>query len=857
MAAPFRSACVSRCLRSYYLVLKQSTHRQYQLSASSRRSYANKSQEDFYGIEADLQSSKDPSVTSLTADGESDVDLEALLQPMRKRRKKSMEVRLQTSFGEVRLDKTAKQPYLETLNPEQFWKVVHSEHQSLAGSNTNTNSAVAKETRQAKPQKQKRDKRSRTTVSASFGTSQAGNAQNKTARNKEQSYDDLNYFDEVYFGQGHSMDPPVLKPAAVSEAEFPDVVTDHKHEALNTSEAVRHKSKHTQNQYTRKDPSNDSTELSTSHSLFDEEYFSSVLDKAEHPPVFQKQSSHSDSSFIDQQYFPDTATSESPNSKQFRITQQNKTSEAVVSSEEFNFIDTQYVAASESGVSGHSPSFDHMINQYNVTEGERTAQEMPPYRQNKVTNEEMDSQRQTKLEEMDSQRQTKLAKETKQAVAVHGQPFTERSGDPPAQEFLTGLAADSAQTVVRQRRISRGQLQSVKASETTPAAESRGKVGKGPAKQAAVSDKEAAVSNKEAAVSNKEAAVSDKEAVVSDKEAAVSDKEAAVSDKETAYDVAMKIRKGFISSVQGGVHTEGEQSAEKQRLMAILEQVPNIYNMPSLEITRLLADSVIFENEDFIALSKPYGLPSHGGPSVRVSVGQLLEPLARHLDKGRGQLATLHLVHRLDKETTGVMLLAKNAEVAWRLLGMFRRREVKKKYWAVTKGVPQPLEGIVDIPLARQKVHGIFKTTIQPETFVVDGQVRKQKWSRRDDRSMEAITEYEVLAQQDSMALVELRPLSGVQHQIRAHLAQALNAPILGDHKYSHMDKLAPQRLFPEALQKLGIRQAQVRYLPMHLHAKSLVLPEWRGRNNVFINAVIPKFFLRSLKTLKIKIPKA
>ena len=63
------------------------------------------------------------------------------------------------------------------------------------------------------------------------------------------------------------------------------------------------------------------------------------------------------------------------------------------------------------------------------------------------------------------------------------------------------------------------------------------------------------------------------------------------------------------------------------------------------------------------------------------------------------------------------------------------------------------------------------------------------------------------------------------------------------------------QKLFPEALQKLGIRQAQVRYLPMHLHAKALVLPEWRGKTNLFIQARVPRYFLRNLQTLKIKIP--
>lgn len=82
---------------------------------------------------------------------------------------------------------------------------------------------------------------------------------------------------------------------------------------------------------------------------------------------------------------------------------------------------------------------------------------------------------------------------------------------------------------------------------------------------------------------------------------------------------------------------------------------------------------------------------------------------------------------------------------------------------------------------------------VKPKEYVAKGKIRTRTWSRRDDVSMEAVTEYRVLGQRDSMALVECRPLTGVQHQIRAHLAQALNTPVLGDHKYSHMDRLAPQ----------------------------------------------------------------
>ncbi|KAL8564402.1 hypothetical protein ACOMHN_057424 [Nucella lapillus] len=341
--------------------------------------------------------------------------------------------------------------------------------------------------------------------------------------------------------------------------------------------------------------------------------------------------------------------------------------------------------------------------------------------------------------------------------------------------------------------------------------------------------------------------------------------------EDSAYQAALKLRRNIRLNLKstGEEEAKAEGGRRDSRVQVLKDQVPDLGRMPAVEVAQLLADSILFENDDFIAVNKPYGLPSHGGPGVRVSVGQVLGALCGRVDRGRGQLDSLHLVHRLDKETTGIMLLAKNAEVAWQLLGMFRRREVGKTYWTVTKGLPQPHEelsvtgrfcdfcvsGVIDIPLARQKVNGIYKTVVMPKEYVSENKVRARTWNRSSDKSMAAVTEYRVLAHRDSMALVECRPLTGIQHQIRAHLAQALNAPVLGDHKYSHMDKLAPQRLFPEALQKLGVRQAQVRHLPMHLHAKGLVLPQWRGRSNFFIAAPVPKFFLRNLKALKIRIP--
>ena len=82
---------------------------------------------------------------------------------------------------------------------------------------------------------------------------------------------------------------------------------------------------------------------------------------------------------------------------------------------------------------------------------------------------------------------------------------------------------------------------------------------------------------------------------------------------------------------------------------------------------------------------------------------------------------------------------------------------------------------------------------VKPAEYIKDGHLKRQKWNQKGDETKEAVTKYSVLGERDRMAFVECHPLTGVQHQIRAHLAQALNTPILGDHKYSHYDKLAPQ----------------------------------------------------------------
>ena len=326
---------------------------------------------------------------------------------------------------------------------------------------------------------------------------------------------------------------------------------------------------------------------------------------------------------------------------------------------------------------------------------------------------------------------------------------------------------------------------------------------------------------------------------------------------KTAYDLAMNVRlrdRGIkfeeaSSDPVTSVSKRWAGAVDSKGFRILKSQVVNLQSVPSSVVIKLLHDSILYEDNDIIAIDKPYGLPSHGGPKIQNSVGKFLPDLAKMKN-----VDDLFLVHRLDKETTGVMILAKSSKVASRLHSMFLGQQVIKKYWVLTKGVASPTQGIIDIPIAESTVGNRYRMTLQP--YYTHHQAKMLlASSKRNGNKQEAITAYRVLDQNDSCALVECRPKTGVKHQIRCHLAFALNTPILGDHKYSHFTKMAPQKLYPDLLQKLGIRQSKVRHLPVHLHAATVILPEFNDGHNIHISARLPKHFLQNMKWLKLKIP--
>ncbi|XP_035411497.1 pseudouridylate synthase RPUSD4, mitochondrial [Cygnus atratus] len=295
----------------------------------------------------------------------------------------------------------------------------------------------------------------------------------------------------------------------------------------------------------------------------------------------------------------------------------------------------------------------------------------------------------------------------------------------------------------------------------------------------------------------------------------------------------------------------GNPARRRARELAALQLVhPNV-------LARALKQGAVYQDEEVVVLNKPYGLPVHGGPGIKNCVADVLPILAKMLKNMRAE--PLHLCHRLDKETTGVMVLAWNKEAADRIRLLFKTRQVEKIYWAISVGHPDPAEGIVEIPMVEKEVRSHqphYKMTLAPNYRLSpeDGKVLK---IRKNCSAESAVTRYRILASSSACSLLELQPITGVKHQIRVHLAYGLGCPILGDHKYSHWSKLAPQKLPEVTLRRLKLEQSKARHLPLHLHARRLSLP-LGASGGKWIDLVCepPVFFHRTLRKLELDIDK-
>ncbi len=247
---------------------------------------------------------------------------------------------------------------------------------------------------------------------------------------------------------------------------------------------------------------------------------------------------------------------------------------------------------------------------------------------------------------------------------------------------------------------------------------------------------------------------------------------------------------------------EAQHKAPRQRRPLTEEEAAQAHSM------------VIRETPSAIVLNKPPGLATQGGSKTTKHVDGLLDAFINGEDEPRPRL-----VHRLDKDTSGVLLIARTPGSAASFSKRFAGRSARKVYWALVVGVPEVREGTIDAPLAKQPGTGGEKMHVDEE----NGQAAK--------------TRYRVVERAGTRAAwVELEPLTGRTHQLRVHLA-AIGHPIVGDGKYGGQDAFLTGSISRK----------------MHLHARRLIIstPESKGTGGKLdVTADLPPHFAASMDAL-------
>ncbi len=226
-----------------------------------------------------------------------------------------------------------------------------------------------------------------------------------------------------------------------------------------------------------------------------------------------------------------------------------------------------------------------------------------------------------------------------------------------------------------------------------------------------------------------------------------------------------------------------------------------------------LKEMTLYEDDDVLVLNKPAGLAVQGGSGTTRHIDQMLEVMR----DAKGQKP--RLVHRLDKETSGCLLIAKTRFAASALTGAFRHRSARKIYWALVAGVPKPKQGRISTYLAKEESEE-------------DSIMRIAEHG--DEGASHAVTYYAVVeTAAQKLAWVSLKPVTGRTHQLRAHMAHIGHA-IIGDPKYFNKENWE----LPGGLQNR-----------LHLLARRIVIPHPRG-GVIDATAPLPPHMLQSWNLL-------
>ena len=281
----------------------------------------------------------------------------------------------------------------------------------------------------------------------------------------------------------------------------------------------------------------------------------------------------------------------------------------------------------------------------------------------------------------------------------------------------------------------------------------------------------------------------------------------------------------------GQVRVGGKRVESNARLVAGAEiRVPAIVRTPTEKdgtpraappahtgrADRDLIESIILHEDDHVlVLNKPFGIAVQGGSGTKHHLDGILAGMAdRFGDRPR-------LVHRLDRDTTGVLLVAKHRDAAAKLGRTFQTRSAAKTYWALVKGIPHPFQGKVEAALVK--------------AATPDGDRVRRARPGEQEVAMHATTHYSVIDRvAHKAAWVSLKPVTGRQHQLRAHMAM-IGCPIIGDSKYEG-----------------GLHHGLMDAIPpaLHLHARRLVIAHPKTGATLDVSAPLPEHMQRTWEML-------
>lgn len=270
--------------------------------------------------------------------------------------------------------------------------------------------------------------------------------------------------------------------------------------------------------------------------------------------------------------------------------------------------------------------------------------------------------------------------------------------------------------------------------------------------------------------------------------------------------------------VDGARAAPGDRVSEGQsiRVPPVEARAPSVEKPKRVRMITLTDEEIAFaremvihQDDQAIVINKPPGLATQGGTRTDEHVDGLLDALANEA----GQRPKL--VHRLDKDTSGALLIARTSRSAAHFAKAFSSRTARKVYWAIVIGVPPINDGMIDLPLAKQPGSG-------GEKMHVD-----------EKEGLPARTRYRIIERAGNRACwVELQPFSGRTHQLRVHMA-AIGHPIVGDGKYGGKDSFLTGAISRK----------------MHLHARRIRIDHPNG-GHVDVKADLPDHFRETLAAL-------